>query len=65
MTLLIPWTRWFAWRPVRLQIKDRLVWLCWVEYEQIRIPIYTAFGGRGISGIVTHYRRFPKETTED
>ena len=55
-TVLVEWKRWFAWRPVRLQHSARRAWLCFVEYEQIQIPIYTAFGGRGISGTVTHYR---------
>ena len=55
-TILVRWKRWFAWRPVRLQLSKRRAWLCFVEYEQIQIPIYTDIGGRGISGTVTHYR---------
>lgn len=49
------WNRWFAWRPVRLQINDRVVWLCFVEYEQIREGRPTgAFGSGPVT--ITHYR---------
>lgn len=27
----VHWERWFAWRPVRLDVSGRLVWLRWVE----------------------------------
>ncbi len=52
-TVLVEWKRWFAWRPVRLQIDDSCVWLCDVEYEQIHIPVCSAMRA---SGTVTHYR---------
>lgn len=49
------WKRWWAWRPVRLQIDDRRVWLCWVEFEQIWIGQRTgAFGSGPVT--ITHYR---------
>lgn len=50
------WKRWFAWRPVRLQINNRRVWLCFVEYEQIRIGRNNGAFGSG-PRTVTHYRR--------
>jgi len=46
------WISWFAWYPIRLQFEDKLVWLRWVEYEQISV-------GQPISGgpiLITHYR---------
>ena len=54
-TVLVEWKRWFAWRPVRLQINDRRVWLCFVEYEQIRIGQFTGAFGSG-PRTITHYR---------
>lgn len=49
------WKRWWAWRPVRLQINDRRVWLRTVEYEQIREGRPTgAFGSGPVT--ITHYR---------
>jgi len=45
--------RWFAWRPVRLQLSKRRAWLCFVEYEQVQIPICSAMHA---SEMVTHYR---------
>ena len=49
------WRRWFAWYPVRISNNHR-VWLCFVEYERVSIPIYTDIGGRGVSETITHYR---------
>jgi hypothetical protein len=49
------WTRWFAWRPVHLQINGRVVWWRWVEYEQIREGRPTGAFGSG-PRTITHYR---------
>ena len=53
-TILIKWKRWFAWRPVHLQMGG-IAWLCDVEYEKIQGGSLTgAFGGGPWT--VTHYR---------
>ena len=50
-----PWKRWWAWYPVHLQINNRIVWWCWVEYEQIWIGQRTGAFGSG-PRLITHYR---------
>ena len=54
-TVLVAWKKWFAWYPVRLQIGDRVAWLCVVEYEQIRMGRPSGAYGSG-PRTVTHYR---------
>jgi hypothetical protein len=55
MISIVRWQQWFAWYPVRLQFSERFVWLCWVEYEQIRVGQNTGAFGSG-SRTITHYR---------
>lgn len=43
---MIPWKRWFAWRPVYAQNLARSVWWRWVEYQTTIEGMPTnAFGG--------------------
>lgn len=45
-------TRWFAWRPVRIQFTNRYVWLKYVNREIFHIPIASAMNA---SVTVKHY----------
>ena len=30
-----PWVRWFAWYPVRMNLRGQYAWLEWVERQRI------------------------------